>query len=70
MWYSDNPVADFERWDRDREKKLIHLPRCSCCDEPIQDDFCYEINGELICENCMETQHRRSTDDFIFEEDV
>lgn len=61
---TDNPVRDFDRWDRQREKALEQLPRCSECDKPIQDEYCYEINGELICPECMGT-FRKHTEDFM-----
>lgn len=61
---TDNPVRDFDRWDRQREKALEQLPRCSECDKPIQDEYCYEINGELICPECMRT-FRKHTEDFM-----
>lgn len=53
--------------EAEQERKLARLPVCSYCDEPIQDDFCYEIDGELICEDCLNDNHRRNTDDFICE---
>ena len=37
MYYTDNPVRDFERYDADREDELASLPVCDICDEPIQD---------------------------------
>lgn len=64
MW-TDDPIADFERWDKEREDALTLLPICTICEERIQDDFCYEINGELVCEHCMELHYRKSTTDFI-----
>lgn len=57
MW-TDNPIADFERFDAEQERLLEKLPRCSECYEPIQDEYCYEINGEHICEECMKDNHR------------
>ena len=52
--YSDDPVADFEAYDAEQEAALELLPKCSHCGEPIQDDTCFLINDEPICENCME----------------
>ena len=52
--YSDNPIADFEAWDREQNRQLENLPECSDCGEPIQDEEAYYINGEWICESCME----------------
>ena len=64
IFRTDNPDRDFDRWDRQREKALAKLPRCSECDKPIQDDFCYEINGELICEECLNDNHRKRVEDY------
>lgn len=58
MPYTDNPIADFDAWDADQNKRLARLPVCADCDEPIQDEFAYYINGEWICENCMDAYRR------------
>ena len=65
MFYSDDPIADFYRHDAEQQAELHKLPQCSECGEPIQDDFCYEINDELICDSCMNDNHRKSVEDFI-----
>lgn len=53
MW-TDDPIADFERYDAEQQSKMDKLPRCSECDECIQSEVCYRINDELICEECIE----------------
>lgn len=63
--YTDNPIADYDRYDMEQMKKLQRLPVCAECGEPIQDDECYEINGEIICAECLKDNHRRWTDDLI-----
>lgn len=65
MFYTDDPLADFHRYDAEQQNKLNNLPRCSECNEPIQDEFCYEVNDELICDECMRKNHRKSVDNFI-----
>lgn len=52
--YSDDPLMDFEAWEAEEHDRLEERPVCSQCDEPIQEDFAYRINDELICEDCME----------------
>ena len=47
--------------EREREK----LPRCSECDNPIQDDYYYEINGENVCEECLNDNHRKRVEDYV-----
>ena len=65
MFYTDDPVADFERYDAEQERKLAQLPVCIECDEHIQDTQCYEVNGEYICYDCMNRNHRKWVDDIV-----
>ena len=65
MFITDNPDRDFERWDREQANAIKLLPRCCECDEAIQDEYCYEINGEYICEQCMDDNHRKITTNLI-----
>lgn len=55
----------WEQHEVKAEKWLSERPVCCYCDEPIQDDFCYEVNGELICEDCLEVHFRKPTEDCI-----
>lgn len=65
MYFTDNPVADYERYSAEQEAALNKLPRCSECDEPIQDEYCFEFNGEYICEHCLKENHRKSVETLI-----
>ena len=64
IFRSESLNRDIDNYDRAQAQALAKLPRCSECDEPIQDDYCYEINGELICEECLKDNHRKSTEDY------
>lgn len=65
MYYSDDPIADFERYDADREEELTKYPVCCMCGERIQDDYLYDIDGDLVCESCLVHEYRKSTDNYI-----
>ena len=65
MYYTDDPIRDFERWDRERERRLEFLPVCVDCGHHIQADYFYEINGEPICPACMESGYRKEMEDYI-----
>lgn len=56
--------SDFVRRDNEQARELARRPICSECEEPIQDEFLYEINGEYICPDCM-AEHRKLVDDFV-----
>ena len=62
MYVPDN----YDLWkshDAEQQKQLDRLPRCSECERPIQEEFCYEVNGELVCDECMNNNHRKWVDD-------
>lgn len=50
MW-TDNPVADAERY-YSRLKRKIRI--CPWCDEPIKTAHAYDIDGEIICKKCLD----------------
>jgi len=52
MSFTNDPVADFERYDAAQEKKLERLPVCECCGEPIQQEKAVYYNSQWICEGC------------------
>ena len=54
MPWTDDPVADFERHDREQTEWLNSLPKCSICNEPIQQERAFEKNGFWICDDCIE----------------
>ena len=64
-YYGGDPGIDFDRFNADEEAALARLPICAECDKPIQDEDCYEINGELICPRCLEENHKKSTERYI-----
>jgi formylmethanofuran dehydrogenase subunit E len=65
MFRTDNPVADAERHIAEQDAALQKLPRCSECDKRIQDEYCFEINGELICYDCMDNNHRKAVEYYV-----
>ncbi len=65
MFRTDDPIQDFMMHDAEQQAKLDKLPVCTYCDEPVQDDFYYEINGEVICETCLDRFFRKSVEDYV-----
>lgn len=52
MYRTDDPVADFERYDAEMAREEARLPRCEYCGEAIYEKY-YEINGKIVCEDCL-----------------
>lgn len=65
MYFTDDPVADEMRYTDEKDKQLQKLPKCSYCDEHIQDEHFYEINDEVICEECLKDNFRKNVEDYI-----
>lgn len=62
MYVPDN----YDQWkhhDQQQQQKLAERPVCDYCDNPIQDDLYFEINGDKICKHCMETYFTRRVEE-------
>lgn len=64
MWYTDDPVADYEHYDAEQARMEEKLPICANCAEPITAEHFYDIDSVYICPDCMESDYRRCTDDY------
>lgn len=62
---TDDPVRDEMNHSAELEDKLQKMPVCSYCSEHIQDDYLYEIDGEIICEECVNENFRKPVDDYV-----
>lgn len=65
VFYTDDPVKDFENHDREQAKQMRELPVCIDCDNPIQGSTCFEFNGEYICPDCLEIYHQKDVGDCV-----
>lgn len=64
MYIPDN----YDMWvkhDAEQARELERLPVCADCGEPVQEDYYYEINDEVICPDCLESGYRKSIDQYI-----
>jgi formylmethanofuran dehydrogenase subunit E len=58
MVWTDDPVADFDRYDGEYAKLLSLLPVCVECGEPIQDETAFYIYDDWVCERCIHVYRR------------
>ena len=57
MYRTDDPLADHDRWQREQERLADKLPECDYCGKTV-DDYYYNINGDIICEDCLNENFR------------
>ena len=50
---TNNPEADLDRWLADQDEYLKKLPKCTECDEPIQQDDAVCLHGKWYCDHCL-----------------
>ena len=43
---------------------LERCPKCEHCGEPIQDDYLYDVDGVVLCEECMKDLFRKDREDY------
>lgn len=60
--FTDDPIQDFLRYDREQQRKLDKLPKCDICGEPLQDGYYYLINGEALCHDCLDNNYREEVE--------
>lgn len=54
QYYSANPIADFNRWDKENTDWLNSRPRCYACGEAITSDFAYRWDDAWYCKTCKD----------------
>lgn len=65
MFYSNDPLADFDRWEDKRQEVENRLPICDICGEPIQDEYLYDLDGEIVCVDCLINNYRKPVEDYM-----
>ena len=58
---TDDPIRDFLNYDAEDYDLLQRRPKCRHCKEHIEDEWCYEIDGTLVCPECLVEHHRKRT---------
>lgn len=57
MYRTDDPIADYDRWEREQELRTAKLPECDICGRHIEDHY-YNLYGEICCEDCLDEHFR------------
>lgn len=54
MVRTDDPVRDYARYDAEQYELEQKLPKCSLCGERIYTESAVKLDGEYICDNCID----------------
>lgn len=55
-------VDNYDLWEaheRDKDRRLSNRPVCAYCEQHIQEEFFYEIDCEMVCEECLNLHFKR-----------
>lgn len=64
MYLKDN--ADlFAEYDAEQEEERKRLPECDECEEEITDEYLYDIDGVLYCEECMKKLFKKPVENYL-----
>lgn len=63
MFLSDDPVADFARYDAEQSRRLAQLPTCQRCGDAIQQETAVCIEGFWYCDECLDYYRREVVDE-------
>lgn len=55
----------FQAHDRKQQQWLDRCPVCEHCDQPIQDEDLFDIDGTLYHTECAEQEFKKKTDDYM-----
>lgn len=67
-----NIPDNYDLWlkhDSQQQEALSRCPVCSCCGEPIQDEYMYIMQGDSFCARCVNEIFRTRTEDYMDSED-
>ena len=59
-----DPEADFDRLDAELARYEARLPKCERCKHTIYDDDYYDVDGEILCEECLKEKYGKSCHDY------
>lgn len=60
-----DPLDDFNAIEAELARQEARLPVCEHCKHRIYDDYFFEIDGEILCEECMQNKYMKSTEDLV-----
>lgn len=63
MAYIKDNYDFYKEHEAEEARQAMHRPICSCCKNPIMEDYAYEINNSLVCADCLDSEYKTFIDD-------
>ena len=63
-------LDNYDLWEQremECEEELQKFPKCAECGEPITDEHLWHIGKRFYCEDCMNEEFRKNTEDYMEE---
>lgn len=51
---TDDPLADFDQYEYEKQRWLKKYPKCTSCTQHIQQPNAVCIDGKYFCDECLE----------------
>lgn len=48
-----------------QDRGEARYPVCEKCHATIYDEYYFEIDGEILCEECVNDKYRQETDEYV-----
>ena len=61
----EDNYSQWEHHERRQQQWLEKRPVCCYCDQHIQDEELFDIEGELYCKQCLVNNFQKNTEDYI-----
>lgn len=62
-YLTDDPVADFNRWDAEQSRRLKRHPTCQICGQAIQQERAVCLEGFWFCDECLDDNRKDVEED-------
>lgn len=63
--YIPDLVDCFNEYDAKKQREFERLPKCEYCGETIADEFFFDLDGDIICESCLNDNFRKAVEDYV-----
>lgn len=59
-----DPHDDFGELDAKEARYYARLPKCERCKATIEEEDYFDIDGEILCEDCVKEKYQRKCHDY------